>query len=295
MLGFTERQSCPACNTPIARSNEIRNFALKEGEVAKRATQFYEGRLDVKQLAADRFVIMKCQTCSLVYSRYHLDEEGLKHLYERCTCTNLNYEVEVERVKPLVKRSIDVMDAILGISKSEGTRILDFGAGRGIWAREAKSRGYDVTAIELAAERINEMRSHGIPASTGLTDRDQDFKFVYISQVLEHLTEPLTVLKGIWSRCKQGAVLLVGVPNGAGVEKKLRHRTAASGQLYPDLDPFEHINCFSNRSMSELMSHAGFRGARPTDARTLIGAGVILGVRLISLSTGAPGRFFVKG
>lgn len=294
MIEFKERRACPACGAEIAASQQLGGFALKTEEWAKRTSKFYDGRLNVEELADDRFVVMRCKACSLVYSRFHLDDAGMRHLYENCARSNLNYQEEVRRVNSLVRRSVDIVDAILGPPKVTPRRILDYGAGRGIWAKEARSRGYDVTAIELSSERIDEIRGQGVVASPCLTHSDLNFSFIYMSQVLEHLCDPLRTLTDISSRCRRDAVLLIGVPNGARVEKKLQTARRTFVDLYPEIDPFEHINCFSAKSMSELMRHAGFRAARPTDARTLTGAGVIFGVRLHSLSNGAPGRFFVK-
>ncbi|PWB93059.1 class I SAM-dependent methyltransferase [Methylosinus sporium] len=294
MIGFTERKFCPTCGAGVARSNELTCIAITSGELARHTREFYGGRMNVDELGIDQLVVVECQECSLIYCRFHLDSSGMKYLYDEVISSESDYDQETLRARPLVRRSVGIMNAIVGGPNSAQTRVLDFGAGRGIWAREAIARGYHVTAIELSSTRIDEMRNNGILAKPDFTADDKDFGFVYMSQVLEHLPEPLGVLKDIGARCRKDAVALVGVPNGGGMGMKLRAETRPHIRLDPYLDPFEHINCFSAKSMSELMRHAGFRSARPTDARTLLGAIVIASVATLSKLTNAPGRFFVK-
>jgi 2-polyprenyl-3-methyl-5-hydroxy-6-metoxy-1,4-benzoquinol methylase len=288
MIHFVTRRACPACTS--AQSVEVLCLRMDDDKITKYTAEWYENRVPQERFDIDSFIVLECQNCSLLYTKDHLDDDGMRALYDQWIKSPSIDEPHEARLQ-LVRRSVNLIAALVKNRSGSHIRVLDFGAGLGYWAREAKSRGYQVRAVELSPTRVNQMiERHGIDASQTLRDDDREFDFVYISQVLEHLSDPLSILNDISVRCCKGAILLVGVPNGSRTRANLR-----AGMLdFIEIDPLEHINCFAAKSMSAMMRQVGFRDARPTDARTLYGKGVLLGLAAHSRITGAPGRFFVK-
>jgi SAM-dependent methyltransferase len=292
-IHFVARHACPACASAL--SVELLRVRMDDDKITRYIADLYESRVPQERFDIDSFVVLECQKCSLIYAKYHLDDAGLQVLYVDWVKTPSKVpsidEAGDARLARLVGRSVDLIGALVKNRSGSQIRVLDFGAGLGHWARGAKSRGYQVRAVDLSPARVKLMiEFHCIDASQSLRDDDCDFDFIYISQVLEHLPDPLLILNDISARCSKGAILLVGVPNGRRAHADLRTRRLS----FIEIDPLEHINCFAAKSMSALMRSAGFRDARPTDARTLYGMGVLLALSVRTRLTGAPGRFFVK-
>ena len=288
-LNFVERKSCPAC--ACTKFEKVLQMSLANNDITERIDRWYESRVPQNSFEIDSYVVLECQACSLLYTKYHLDDSGIEELYGHWIKHATFDEAARMRAQPLVRRSVNLIRHLVKPTHGSHLRVLDFGAGLGLWAKEAMSRGEQVCAIELSASRVKHMiEDHGLDASQVLRAHDVDFDFVYLSQVLEHLPDPLSTLREISSRCRNGAMLLVGVPNGSRTRRNL-----SPAQLnWDEIDPIEHINCFNAKSMSAMMQQAGFRAAMPADAQSLYGAGILLTLWIYSYLTGVPGRFFVK-
>ena len=289
MIQFVERKACPAC--ACTKATELLQMPLASNDITERIACWYESRVPQNSFEINSYVVLECQACSLLYTRYHLNDDAMQELYVHWIKHSTFDEAAETRALALVRRSVNLIRHLVKPTSGPHIRVLDFGAGLGLWAQEAMSRGEQVRAIELSASRVKQMiEDRGLDASQVLRADDVDFDFVYMSQVLEHLPNPLSILREISTRCRNGAMLLVGVPNGSRTRRNL-----SPAQLnWYEIDPLEHINCFNAQSMSAMTRRAGFRAAMPHDAQSLYGAGVLTTLWAYSYLTGAPGRFFVK-
>lgn len=103
----------------------------------------------------------------------------------------------------------------------------------GVFAREAKNKGFDV--IECYVNQDSKFS-------------DRKYDAFASRQVFEHLENPLDVLIGIRNNLNSGAVGLIEVPNG--LRSLLENR-------YYDFFP-DHCQYYSVNSLTQLASDAGF-------------------------------------
>lgn len=134
-------------------------------------------------------------------------------------------------------------------------RLLDYGAGAGQFARFMAGRGFETVGLE--------------PYSLGTTVEDQNlrlvraplakvkeelglFDVITMWHVLEHLEEPVPLLKELRSMLKPGGVLVVSVPNFASWQSEV----FKGGWFH--LDPPRHLLQFEPATLNDCLSRAGF-------------------------------------
>jgi trans-aconitate methyltransferase len=75
---------------------------------------------------------------------------------------------------------------------------------------------------------------------------------VSLFQVLEHLPDPITVLRKLANRMEKGSILIVEVPDCQGIKEP------ASFCDFHAVQPLEHINAFTPITLKEMCERVGF-------------------------------------
>ncbi|APV49656.1 hypothetical protein BWI17_08180 [Betaproteobacteria bacterium GR16-43] len=190
--GTDRERDCPLCATPGAR-----------------AAPLFE-KLGMK--------IVACPECGLTYSRNILRDEYDRQLYVE-SASQTSYQdlkrnsayAELERIKSLylVQR--------LGEYRAPPGRLLDIGPGSGKLLEAAMQSGWRAVGIEANAEFAAACRAHGIEILEGffpdVLPAGERFDAITLLDVLEHLAQPLELLRLARERLVPGGVLVVQVPN----------------------------------------------------------------------------------
>jgi len=203
-------------------------------------------------MTAGVHVLERCSGCGLVYGAnfspdsvsYRGDEyfvrknEYVQHWEEFCVLFGHLLE-KIERFKP---RGV----------------LLDVGAGVGILLHVARQRGFITHGVEVsewASAYARNERKLDVVAGT-LEDAafpDSQFDVIVINHVLEHVPDPLEVLRTARRILKDDGVIVVGVPNiGSIMAGVLRER-------WPSLRPEEHIWHFNPSTLRRLIRNADLR------------------------------------
>ncbi|MBX3260969.1 MAG: class I SAM-dependent methyltransferase [Labilithrix sp.] len=137
-------------------------------------------------------------------------------------------------------------------------RILDVGFGAGGLLRVARGRGWDTFGVERspAAVRYAKAKELGTIVLGDFLTADLErgsFDVVVMSELLEHLIEPLPFLERAAELLRPGGLLYATTPHGRGVSGR------ALGSSWSVLRPPEHLQLFSIRSMRRSLARAGFR------------------------------------
>ncbi len=141
-------------------------------------------------------------------------------------------------------------------------RLLDVGSGRGELARAAKSRGWQVVAIEPSAAFARTLKQDGIQVVETPIEEcklpDGAFDVVICAAVLEHLYNPDRTTESISRLLRRGGILFVDVPNEHGLYflignlyERLRRKNATVN-LSPTFAPY-HVFGFSPDSLKRLL------------------------------------------
>ena len=122
-----------------------------------------------------------------------------------------------------------IVEVLCGLGREPaGVRVLDLGCGNGSIALPVASLGYRVLGVDVdagsieQARRVNEFANARFELVEGSRfDLGERFDVVICSEVLEHLHEPIPLIRTIARLMKDDAVAIITVPNGQGPREVL--------------------------------------------------------------------------
>lgn len=146
-----------------------------------------------------------------------------------------------------------------------GATVLDIGCGWGLTLKYLQARGARCAGFDPAPEAVDYVRSCGIECVQGGMDRmnvfgDRRFDVVMLMNVLEHLADPVQVLRQIHGQLlAPGGVLVIEVPN------EFNSFQLAAQEVY-GLDswwvaPPAHLNYFNPATLRRLVEGSSMRVA----------------------------------
>lgn len=205
------------------------------------------------------FRMVRCLHCGLYYLNPRPDQKEIHRYYPP---DYLAFQKSIEEETAFLKR----MDRRYGIYKRCRSvtnvlpgpgRILDIGCATGLFLSGMKERGWEVLGIELNEQAAAYARERmGLDIITGNfleTDLPNHyFDVISLWDVLEHLPDPLPVLKKISKIIRPGGLLVLNLPNPESWEAK------RFGPLWIGWDLPRHLNLFPLPLLSALLEKVGF-------------------------------------
>lgn len=143
----------------------------------------------------------------------------------------------------------------------EGGRALDIGCGNGSYLSYLKHYGWSVAGVEMSHAAAGMAKeAFGIDVFVGNV-RDagfsaHSFDFVHMSHVIEHVPDPVDVLRTVSGLLKPTGSLYIETPNEASCGAK------ACGQLWFPWDPPRHLVVFSPQTLRAAVREAGLKVSR---------------------------------
>ena len=159
-----------------------------------------------------------------------------------------------------------------------GASVLDFGCGNGKLLDWLQERGWETYGIEPSMEVafFRHRRLTSLP-------QDQRFGFVILNHVLEHIADPLGVLRQIARALRDDGTLFISVPRVDTLPEHGDFRYCINGRTHPV--------CFSETCLRGLLARAGLVTTALPDAHELDVAftqGKPLRLRLLAARTAHP-------
>lgn len=209
--------------------------------------------------------ISTCETCGLVYA-------GPLRLSREETWTRYSPAYFHDEYLP----SFGVTDGTFDLSafdaryartmgfirpyRQRGT-LLEVGSGAGFFLKAAERDGWSVMGLEVMSAGVEFSRTrlglNVVPAA--IEDAalpTEGYDIVAVFEVIEHLSDPKTMLGRIRALLRPGGCLAITTPNVAA----LSHRIL--GREWAVLSPAEHLYYFSETTLSAMLDQAGFVDVR---------------------------------
>jgi 2-polyprenyl-3-methyl-5-hydroxy-6-metoxy-1,4-benzoquinol methylase len=229
-------------NCPICKSEDI-------GQDRK----LYDDRYGY----ADQFQLMQCQHCGHAFLDCELSAAQLTDLYTnyypRKSYDIANYKPHVEQNSFCSWFSGLSCSAFLWVPKR--VRVLDIGCGFGESLGYHSARACDVYGVEADENIRRVVEKFGYKVHVGLFDDNvyeaNFFDYVTMDQVIEHVTEPVEVLKGVARILMPGGVAVLSTPNASGWGAKL------FGKRWINWHSPYHLQFFTRNSMQIAAQQAG--------------------------------------
>lgn len=257
---FRRRENCIACGGGRLKTIWASSFQdpLVRGKIA---ATFYDGD-PLSSLEGLSFERSRCCDCGTTFQSDILTDEWLKILYGQWVSVSQVDALESSQSRSISWQAQENIRHCLRLQKmvaSEPIRMLDFGCGDGKFLRAASLFGFECVGIDFSESRQARNRQQGdirlysdLDELAAASDGSL-FDVATLFQVLEHVAEPLVVLKELARWLKPGGILIVEVPDARGVGD-VPVTMAEMGFV----DPLEHINQFTPDSLKFIGRQAGF-------------------------------------
>jgi len=200
------------------------------------------------------FPIRRCRRCAMVFAGLLPDDAFLTTLYDRvireadCIDGSENRASYARRLR-YVAELIDLAP--------EGPA-LDFGSGIGVTLRIL--RACNIAAVGVDPSAMRREHSGNVVATLDDAAARGPFAMLILDNVLEHLPDPVGVVRRLSDVCVTNAVAYVSVPSYERefLQKQIdAHRRGADVDM--TLNPWEHLNYFTLEHLDRLMEGGGFR------------------------------------
>jgi len=204
------------------------------------------------------FVQIKCKNCGhIVLNGANFTSAELADLYTRYYPRS---RMDVERHVPAAESAGfsawlrgDRARAFRYVAAN--SRVLDIGCGFGEALGFHKARGCEVYGVEADRNILRVAEKFGYNVRVGLFESSAYprgfFDYVTLDQVIEHMADPLSALRGIATVLKPGGMVIIGTPNANGWGARF------FGRYWINWHAPYHLHCFSMRSMAIAAQRAG--------------------------------------
>ena len=137
-----------------------------------------------------------------------------------------------------------------------GMRVLDYGCGDCTSLLELRALGAEPVGIEVDPTVRDLATQLGVRVHVGplaqLPDADGSFDAVTLSQVIEHVTDPEDLLRGLRAKLKPGGRLVLTTPNSRALSRALLGKRWLHWHI-----PF-HQNHFNAGALRRMLGRVGF-------------------------------------
>ena len=210
----------------------------------------------------DSFKIVICKNCGLVYINPRLDSKTLDQLYNKDNKdfddqhfkTNINYYINTKKDdKKTFERRLNLIQKY----KKQG-KLLDIGCSIGTFLDIARKKGWDTFGIDLSKASIDYCTKElKLNVKQGKLEDikfpSNSFDVVIMSDLLEHVPNPIATLKEANRILKKEGLLFITTPDIGSITAKLM-RTR-----WVHLKPREHIYYFTPKTIERILSKTGFK------------------------------------
>ena len=142
----------------------------------------------------------------------------------------------------------------------QNNRLLDVGCGAGTLLKAALKEDWQAEGIEVSSPSVEFLRKQNIKVFHGDLSAAQfpegSFDVATAVEILEHIPEPINVLKEIYQVLRPGGLLWATTPHGKGASARLL------GVRWTCVAPPEHLHLFSVKGIKKILAEAGFRNVR---------------------------------
>lgn len=229
-------QLCPACNGDLQVEREL---------------------FDDRYGYAGRYALQRCRGCGHRALDLSMSPEQLGVLYTQYY-PRARFDVEAwspPRDEGPLRTWWGGLRASAFRWVPERVRVLDIGCGFGESLGYHRQRGCDAHGVEADANILRVAERHGLQVRVGLFDPANypvaSFDVVTLDQVIEHVGDPVAVLRGVGQVLKPGGMLMLSTPNAQGWGARL------FGRRWIHWHAPYHQQFFSRDSMAQAAGQAG--------------------------------------
>jgi len=208
-----------------------------------------------------RFAVVQCRKCELIYTNPRPGPKSIGRFYpsdyrpHRRPRKMSEVHKTSSKIAHWTGRAVPERDGSLPWI-GQG-RLLDFGCGGGSYLQRMADQGWQVTGLDAAVGAVQHIRQElGLKALAGTLPHPDlapgSFDVVTMWHSIEHVHEPLAILREAFQLLVPGGKLIVACPNIASWAFKVFREN------WFGLDLPRHLTHFTPNSLSTMLLAAGF-------------------------------------
>ena len=205
---------------------------------------------------------LRCRNCGLIFLDPQPSKEFLHSHYQHYLPADLQ---GIESWRQLMAQVFTKSAGLIQEAIPIPGRLLDIGCGYGFFLEEMAQRGWQVEGIEISATGLSYAQNNlGLNVSDRPLPRpdwqDNCYDVITLFYVIEHLQNPLGVLREAHRLLRTGGLLLLRWPHTSPIARMLRP-WAKRMNLY---QAPSHLFDFSPVTIYKILDQLGFREIRTT-------------------------------
>ena len=200
-------QSLPTCN--ICGTNHTQRISNHKNKVSEH--------------------IYRCTGCELRFVYPLPDNQVLKEAYDGLYANREKFDSVDEVKKSITRKAFKGYLRHLKKLGFKGESFLDLGGGLGYYAEAAKHNGFNSALLDLdqksttfAHEKLGIDEVYNMSLVEFLKSEGKKFDVVFFRHVIEHVSDPQSMIVEISKCLNKGGVLILETPNNTSVEIILR-------------------------------------------------------------------------
>lgn len=278
---------------------------------------FFLNSTDLTGTVPGKFYLVQCPRCKIIYLHPLPQPEQISSFYPESYYENtpyrrkkilrraarfsqrlqqyINYKNTACFQKNVLSRVFLVIyrwfilsaDEIFLTEWAPGARILDIGCGQGDFLLLANRLGWDTYGVEPNTVAVTTARMMGLKVYAGELSRvhfsDNFFQVIRLHHVLEHIYDPIAVMKEIRRIIREDGCLMITVPNIQSLGFKVFNK------FWWNLDLPRHIFLYCPQTLAFLAEKTGFQLLRLVHQKAQSGL-----VRSVSLTISKKNKLLQK-
>jgi SAM-dependent methyltransferase len=268
---FVERRRCLCCGSE--ELEEIAGGLFSDSPLREFIENDPWGESPLPYIAEERWSFVRCSACSLKFHRRILSPEWNEVRFSDWMTQSAIEDFEdahaspnqhFDRARSHVQHVLRLETQTRSFRGNDPVRVLDYGCGWGAFLAICRQFGFVAVGVDRSAAR--RQGGQGVEIFPELDDLDhapeaaRGFHAITLFEVLEHLDDPLAVLRQLSRHLVVGGILVLETPNCegvAGIETEADYRR---------IHPLDHINGFEPDTLRGIAARAGFAPIRQTVA-----------------------------
>tara|TARA_Y100000996_G_scaffold67571_1_gene45597 strand:- start:329 stop:1258 length:930 start_codon:yes stop_codon:yes gene_type:complete len=220
--------------------------------------------------------VIDCKSCKFIHvvplpTEIELSQHYKKNYYTKTKPNYINkYQKEIDYWNLIFDEKLNFLETKI---KRKNKSIFDLGSGSGYFLKRAKEKGWNVDGIEPNLVAANHSKKIGIPVINDFfenidIDKMKKFDSINLFDVLEHVTNPIQLLKNCHKLLRSNGIIIIEVPNDYNPLQKIVQESLKKDQYWLTLltksrnyhwsSKMDHINYFNFSSLRKLLKKLQF-------------------------------------
>jgi 2-polyprenyl-3-methyl-5-hydroxy-6-metoxy-1,4-benzoquinol methylase len=154
------------------------------------------------------------------------------------------------------ERRSGIEGEVMFLPAQPGAKLLDVGCGSGERLQKMRDMGWSVSGIDFDETAVRKAKARGLDVSCGTIPGiwfpPETFDVVTMGHVIEHVPDPIAMLKECNRILRPGGRVVLSTPNSSSWGHKLFKKN------WRGLEPPRHLHLFSTSSIKQTLRRAGF-------------------------------------